>query len=252
MNETIQTQLNHRSIRAFKDQALTPEQLNTLYDVARHTSTSMFLQQMTILHLTDPVKRAAVREIGGQPYIGANGDLLIFVADLHRNQLIRHRAGNDDGRLHTLDVFLQAYEDATLAVQNVLTATESMGLGGVILGSINDDPKALIKALNLPPMTFPVLGLQIGVPDQSPQLKPRLPKEWMAFENDYPTDLDWDVMASYDQVVNTYYDLRNANQRIDTFTDQINGAKIATQPLLRDEIIEVLHAQGLALDLELQ
>ncbi|MCQ2569931.1 MAG: NADPH-dependent oxidoreductase, partial [Limosilactobacillus sp.] len=40
MNETIQTQLNHRSIRAFKDQALTPEQLNTLYDVARHTSTS--------------------------------------------------------------------------------------------------------------------------------------------------------------------------------------------------------------------
>lgn len=32
-NETIDTQLNHRSIRKFKDQTLTKEQLETLYSV---------------------------------------------------------------------------------------------------------------------------------------------------------------------------------------------------------------------------
>ena len=62
-NFTTDHQVNHRSIRQFKDQSLTAEQLTTLYEAARHTSSSMFLQQFSILHLTDPKKRAAVREI---------------------------------------------------------------------------------------------------------------------------------------------------------------------------------------------
>lgn len=50
MNETIKTQLNHRTIRAFKNQELTDEQKKTLEEVARHTSTSMFLQQFSMMH----------------------------------------------------------------------------------------------------------------------------------------------------------------------------------------------------------
>ena len=91
-NSTIDHQLNHRSIRAFKPQPLTKEQLTTLYEAARHTSTSMFMQQFSILHLTDEKKRAAVRQLGNQPYIGQNGDLLIFLVDLYRNQKIRQAA----------------------------------------------------------------------------------------------------------------------------------------------------------------
>lgn len=250
-NETIKHQLNHRSIRQFKPVSMTEEQLTTLYEVARQTSTSMFMQQMTVLHVTDPKKQAAVREICHQPYVGDNGDLLIFVADLYRNHVIRQQAGNDDGRLHTTDIFMQAVEDTVLATQNVLNATESMGLGGVVLGSFNNDPKKLIEVLGLPKMTFPVLGLQIGIPDQEPQLKPRLPLALMAFENDYPSELPLDLMPDYDRVVNTYYDLRNANQRVDTFTNQINSDKLNQQPSKRDEIVAALHDQELALDLNI-
>ena len=81
-NSTIDHQLNHRSIRAFKPQALSKEQLTTLYEAARHTSSSMFMQQFSILHITDEKKRAAVRQLGKQPYIGQNGELLIFLVDL--------------------------------------------------------------------------------------------------------------------------------------------------------------------------
>ena len=35
MNETIQTQLNHRTIRAFKDQPLTKEEVDLLVEVAQ-------------------------------------------------------------------------------------------------------------------------------------------------------------------------------------------------------------------------
>ena len=121
-NQTTDLIANHRSIRAFKPQALTEDQLTTLYTAASHTSSSMFMQQFSILHVTDEQKRAAVREIANQPYVGKDGDLLIFIADLHRNQQIRQQLGLDDGRLHTTDILFQAVEDTVLAFKNFVTA----------------------------------------------------------------------------------------------------------------------------------
>lgn len=249
-NSTIDTQLNHRSIRAFKDQPLTDEQLTTLYKVASQTSSSRFLQQFSILHLTDEKKRAAVREISDQPYVGANGDLFIFIADLYRNQQLRHDLGQDDGTLHTFDEYAQAVEDTVLAVQNMVIGAESMGLGAVILGSIKNDPAKLIQVLNLPKMTFPILGVQVGVPDQKPQLKPRLPLDKLVFENDYPRDIKAADLKDYDDVVSTYYDLRDANRRIDSFTKQVAGAKLSATDHHRDQIFQAIHDQGLALDMK--
>lgn len=245
---TVQEQIErHRSIRKFKDQPLTEAQLTKLYQAARHTSSSMFLQQFSILHLTDEKKRAGVRAVSGQPYVGANGDLLIFLADLRRNQQIRRQRGEDDGRLHTTDVFFQAVEDTVLAVQNTLTAAEGIGLGGVILGSVNDDPAQLVKVLDLPQMTMPILGLQVGVPDQSPQLKPRLPLRHLVFENRYQ-DLKVADLRDYDAVVTTYYDLRDANRRLDSFTKQITGKKLNDHATKRDQLAKTIQAQGLCLD----
>ena len=204
---------------------------------------------MTIIRVTDPQKRTAIRAVSTQPYVGAEGELLMFITDLHRNELIRHHQGNlDDRRIEKTEMFLQAYEDTVLAVQNVLNAAESMGLGGVILGSIQNEPAKIIKTLHLPKHTFPTLGLQLGVPDQKPQLKPRLPLDKIVFENEYQ-DIDPASLKDYDQIVNTYYDLRDANRRIDTFTDQVNGPKLNGTPQVRDQIAQVLHDQKLCLDL---
>lgn len=247
-NTTIDHQLHHRSIRAFKDQTLTQEELETLYTVASRTSTSNFLQQFSVIHVTDPATREAIRHISKQNYVGSNGDLFIFVADLNRNQQIRRQSGKNDGRLHTTEMFNQAAEDATLACQNMLVAAESMGLGGVILGSIKNDPAKLVQVLHLPQMTMPWLGLQVGYPDQDPQLKPRLPLNLVAFEDHYPQSFPLAKFKDYDQQVTTYYDLRNANQRIDSFTHQINGSKLDKVKTKRDDFVKVLHQQGLALD----
>jgi FMN reductase (NADPH) len=247
-NPIVDLITNHRSIRKFKDQPLSEEQLQTLYAAASQTSTSMFMQQFSILHVTDAKLRKDVQSISGQPYVGANGELFVFVVDLYRNQQIRRQLGKDDGRLHTTDIFFQAVEDTVLALQNFLTAAESLGLGGVILGSIKDDPAELVRVLDMPKMTLPLLGLQVGVPDQEPQLKPRLPKEQIAFENHYPTDFKVDNLHEYDEVVTTYYDLREANRRIDSFTKQISGVKLAVHDTSRDKLAATIQSQGLALD----
>ncbi len=250
-NATIDQQVNHRSIRKFKDQQLTEEQLTTLYTVFQHTATSLFMQNATLLHITDETKRAKIRELCGQKYVGAQGDLFIFVVDLYRNQQIRQQLGKDDGRLHTTDIFFQGLDDTLLAWQNVANAVESMGLGYVPLGTINDHPLAMLDVLDLPKLTFPALGMQVGVPDQEPQLKPRLPLDFTTFENYYPRDFTVDKLKDYDQVVTTYYDLRDTNKRIDSFTKQITGEKLNTKAIDRDELPELLHKQELCLDWKL-
>lgn len=73
MNETIQTQLNHRSIRAFKEQALTKEEVELLVDVAGHTATSKFMQAYSMISITDPTLKAAFAAISNQPYVEKMG-----------------------------------------------------------------------------------------------------------------------------------------------------------------------------------
>ncbi|WP_276804154.1 NADPH-dependent oxidoreductase [Lactobacillus hominis] len=247
-NSTIDSQTNHKSIRKFKDQVLTKEQLETLYTVFRHTPTSMFMQNATLLHITDEAKKKKIQKLCNQKYVGAQGDLFIFVVDLYRNYQIRKQLGKDDGRVHTTDIFFQAVEDTMLAVQNVANAVESMGLGYVDLGTVNDHPLEMLKTLDLPKLTFPILGLQVGVIDQSPQLKPRLPLKFTCFENEYNKDFDVNDLKDYDQVVTTYYDLRDSNRRIDSFTKQITGAKLDNHQTDRDQLPQELHQQELCLD----
>lgn len=247
-NYTIDKQVNHRSIRKFKNQTLSKEQLTTLYEVFRQTPTSMFMQEASLLHITDEAKKKHIQELCGQKYVGAEGDLFIFIIDLYRNQQIRKQLGKDDGRVHTTDIFFQAMEDTILAFQNVANAVESMDLGYVPLGTINDHPLKMLKELDLPKLTFPVLGMQVGISDQKPQLKPRLPLEFTTFENEYPKDFDVKKLKDYDQVVTTYYDLRDTNRRIDSFTKQITGAKLDNHETDRDQLHRELHQQGLCLD----
>lgn len=60
-NFTIDKQLNHRSIRKFKDQTLSKDQLETLYKVFSQTPTSMFMQNATLIHITDEKKKLKFR-----------------------------------------------------------------------------------------------------------------------------------------------------------------------------------------------
>ena len=94
-NETIASQLAHRTIRAYKDQPLTEEEVTTLMDVARHTATSSFLQSCTVLHITDPKVRETIGAASGQPYVGGTkGDLFIFVDGIKYNTEATNGAGD--------------------------------------------------------------------------------------------------------------------------------------------------------------
>lgn len=220
MNDTIKTQLEHRSIRKFEDTPISDEVVETLINVAQRTSTSSFMQAYSIIRVKDESLKQKIAAIAKQKYVGEAQLLLIFLSDMNRNASIAKAQGVTPTNIESFDRFFSSATDAILAAQNVMVALESLGLGGVFLGSILNDAQELIKLLKLPDYVVPVLGLAIGYADQSPQLKPRLPKEFVYMEDTY-TLPDISRLSEYDAIVQEYYDLRDANRRIDAFTTQV-------------------------------
>ncbi|WP_276652690.1 NADPH-dependent oxidoreductase [Corynebacterium vitaeruminis] len=247
-NPTIDQQLRHRTIRQYQDKPLPAEVLDTLLTVARHGATSSFFQHFSIIHVTDPAVREQMYLSSGQPYVGGTkADLFVFVIDLHRNAEIRRAAGKDLEPLTRTGVFFQGYQDTMIAAQNMVVAAESMGLGTTYLGSLTNDVERVIEALKLPDYTFPAVGMLVGYPDQTPQFKPRLPRALTVGENAYPELGEHaEELAAYDQTVQEYYDLRDANNRVDSFSNQVAN-NLGKGPFVESDVRAVLHRQGLCL-----
>lgn len=248
MTPTIKQQLNHKSIRQFTSQELTATEVNLLVNVAQHAPTSNFRQAYSIISITDEKLKKELAVLGEQSYIAEAGHLFVFVVDQRRNTLIAEAKGVKAKVQGSAERFLSVFSDALIAAQNVAIAAESLGMGSVFLGSILNDNAKLSKLLGLPKYVFPAVGLAVGWPNQEPQLKPRLPREVIHMENTYQ-DLEnpLKTLEEYDSVVHDYYDLRDINNRIDTFTNQIAksmGESVASRAnTLRD-----LQQQGFFLD----
>ncbi|WP_390407298.1 nitroreductase family protein [Lacticaseibacillus jixiensis] len=232
--------LSHRSIRRFKNE---PVPVATLEKVAQATSSSEFLQSFTMIQVKDLALREQIAAISGSgDFIKGPGALFIFVVDTHRDIQLTPK-GADVANFSNWNAFLAGVFDATLAVQNTLLAAESQGLGGVILGSILNDPQQMIDLLHLPDHTFPLLGLAIGVPDQDPEAKPRLPKAAVFGVDGYP---EAGGLQDYDTTLGAYYAHRSGNPRQETFTSLV-VRHLTQDQHHRNEIGAILRRQGFIL-----
>ena len=240
----FEKQLNHVTIREFKNEPVDPELVEILKDVANHTATSTGMQSYSIIRIVDEKKKKALAEIGGQDYIARAPELWVFIVDVYRNSRIAHQQGFELDAEADSDRFFQGFTDAVLAAQNVTNAIEAAGLGAVYLGSILNDARAVIELLDLPKLTFPVFGLGFGHPDQAPQLKPRMPMELKCFTDSYVIcDNYMEAIADYDEEMQTYYDLRDASRRVDSFSKQV-VARLKGATKNRAALAEIAEEQG--------
>lgn len=244
INTMIEKQLQHRTIREFKNMDLPREIVDTLMEVARRTATSNGLQAYSIIRITDPSIKKQLAEVCNQEYVARAPELWVFIVDQFRNNSIVKEKGSETRNAADMDKFFQGFTDACIAAQNVVNAAEAMDLGTVYFGSILNDPAKTCKILNLPKLTFPVVGLGLGYPNQNPQLKPRFENRLRVFENSYKIfDNYLDEIKDYDEEMTTYYDLRDANRRVDSFSDQVVD-KLAISLPKRREMLKVIRQQG--------
>ncbi|NPD30471.1 NADPH-dependent oxidoreductase [Eggerthellaceae bacterium zg-1084] len=248
MNFTIDHQLAHRSVRAFQNRPLSDDELGTLLAVARQTATSMGMQCSGIVRVTDQALKDRLAAIGCQKSLALTPEVWVFIVDTARNRAILDERAASSAVPESLGAFLDGFTDACLMAQNVVNAAESMGLGTVYYGCINCDAQAVIDALKLPALTFPVVGLGIGHPAQDPAKKPRMPMELRVSENAYERPESWsEALKGYDAEVAAYYGTRNEGRDRETFTSQV----VAMQSDFwgkRSEVAQVIARQGFGSD----
>lgn len=186
------------------------------------TPTALGLQQVSIIRVREQKIRDEIAKICSQDYVAKSSELFIFLVDVYRNYRIAEATSGEEIKKNTFaNEFVFGMQDAMLMAQNVSTLVESLDMGGVFLGSILNNTDKLIELLELPKLTFPVIGYAFGYPDQAPTLKPRMKSELRVFENKYKIQEDYKAcMEEHDKAMSSYYDLRDTTKTLDTFSKQ--------------------------------
>ncbi|CRZ20201.1 oxygen-insensitive NADPH nitroreductase [Kingella kingae] len=240
---TLETAFAHRSIRKFSDEPISAEMFDAIIQAGQMASTSSFMQAVSIVRVTDRAIRAQIREVCANAYQGKLGhhyvencaEFLVFCVDTARHtQLV------PDAQIEWTEVLLTGAVDVGIFSQNVLLAAESLGLGGVFIGSLRNDMTTISKLLDLPHGVMPMVGMCLGHPAQEPVQRPRLPVTVVVSENRYrPASAD--ELAQYDEVVHQYY-LTRSNMDL-TWSQQI-AANLRGE--VRPNALAYLQSQGFA------
>ena len=206
MNETIRIQHQHRSIRSYTNEAVSDDMLNAIIQSAHSAPTSMNAQEISLVVVREDARRAKISEIaGGQPWIVQAPVFIVIVIDFHKTDLGVRKAGQTQLIHESMEGFGVAAVDAGIALGTMITAAESLGLGIVPIGGIRRNPQAMIDLLELPPLTFPLLGMCLGHIANDVLPKPRM--NINAFRHDEHYDASGYAAAidAYDSTLMDYW-----------------------------------------------
>jgi nitroreductase len=176
-NPVIDTLLKRKSIRSFKPDPPSQEELET---IVRAGQQAPFAYQLGSLLLS--------RDSQKNPW---NAPLFFIICvDAHRFELIMQQRGWQIA-CNDLSLLLLGIQDAALMAENMVIAAESLGLGSCFLGGVPFEAEEIIRDYGLPSRVFPLVGLGMGYPASptmanNPPTRPRYPLEFCLFEDRYP------------------------------------------------------------------
>jgi nitroreductase len=189
-NAVVDCLLNHRSIRRFKRRPLEPETLDLLLQAGVRAATAGNLQQYSLIVVDDREKKRALwdHDMVDVP------EMIISVVDQYR---MKRWVELNDAPFYfdqAINLFI-GYWDAIVALHNVVVAAEGLGLGAVYVGMILSADLAAV--LGTPEYVFPAGMALVGYPDESPELRPRLPLEAVVHRNSYHIPTDDEVLEFF-------------------------------------------------------
>lgn len=238
--KTIEQMMDHQSIRKFTKQAIPQEMINRCIMAGQAAASSSFVQVTSVIQVNSKTSRTALAAAaGGQSYVETAAVFLVFCADLQRNQQICLGQKQQMPTGFTEQTLI-ACVDTALFAQNVLLAAQSLGLGGVFIGGLRNQPETVTRLLKLPTQVFPIFGLCLGYPDQNPGPKPRLPLSMVLHQDQYAKDNLTDL-AGYDTQVSNYYQQRSQGKINLSFSQHIIKTVVKEA---RPHMLPYLHTQG--------
>jgi FMN reductase (NADPH) len=246
MNETVRSITRHRSIRHYRDEPVGEDIVDAILASAQAAPTSSHKQAFSVIRVRDAeVRRQLAVVADDQEWVEEAPLFLLWCADLHRIRVVLDAVGAPMVA-DNVEEFIVATVDTTLAAAHAFVAAESLGLGGVLIGGIRDDPATVTRLLGLPSLVYPIYGMCLGWPAEDPWLKPRLPRSVVVHEDRYQADEALLAgIAPYDALVAEYYLEREGSRRRTTWTSEmVRKFAEAQRPHLR----AYLDAQGFRFD----
>ena len=223
MNEVIKLLNNHRSIRNYKSDAVSDEDLDLIVGASQAAPSSINGQQVTIISVKNAEKKKRLSElVGDQVYVDKAPVFLIFCADFYRAKLAAEITGEKLVITESEEAKLVGAVDVGLALSNAIAAAESLGLGIVPIGGVRKEAEAVAELLELPEFVFPMVGLVIGHPAEESEVKPRFPRDVVYHKEVYNKDLKSKI-KEYDKTIKEHM-IKATNGKLNkTWSEEISG-----------------------------
>jgi FMN reductase (NADPH) len=233
----------HRSVRKYLPIPVENAQLETIIEAAQAASTSSDTQAYTVVAVRDKVKRSQLAQFTRNAYVAECGVFLIWCADFNRVQIAVEEHQMSQLANDATSQLLVSSVDTALAAQNAIIAAESLGLGGVFIGGIRNQPREVAELLKLPRLVYPLFGMCLGVPAAYPPPRPRLPLKAILHYEEYNQDQTRESIHQYDEIMHRYYQARSDKKKT-TWTKEMS--RYYSQPI-QPEVPVFLHDQGFKL-----
>lgn len=241
--------LDHRSVRRFRPDPVTDEQLRTLVAAAQSAPTSSNLNAWSVVAVTDAAMRERLAKLAGdQSQIREAPLQLVWLADLSMLKRLSELKQHPVVGLDYLEMFLVGAIDATLAAQNASVAAQSIGLSTVYIGAMRNHMDEVAELLDLPPLVAPVFGMCVGTADLSrpTSIKPRPPQSVVLHRERYSLPAAMEGLQRYEKTMEAFY--RSQDMKAESWILR-SIKRVATPEALtgRDRLRQMLQRLGFGL-----
>ncbi|MGB5764659.1 MAG: oxygen-insensitive NADPH nitroreductase, partial [Sedimenticolaceae bacterium] len=101
-------------------------------------------------------------------------------------------------------------------------------------------PQVVVDQLALPALVTPLFGMCLGWPNESNEVKPRMPVGFVLHQDSYQ-EVSSERIALYDEKMAAYYASRGSNIKL---SDWSNAVATAMQGKKREHMLDFLHSRG--------
>lgn len=215
MNPIIKQLSERKSIRQFTGEFVKDEDLELIIKTAQRCPTSINGQQISLIYTRDKEKIKQIAQLcGGQEQIATADVFITICVDFNRTIFAVEQTGEKHQIDKSAEGVLVGAVDAGIMLNAIQITAESLGYGTTAIGAVRNEPAKMIELLNLPLKTFPIVGTTIGVPTleaKNAPLKPRIPLESFAFEDNYDNKKVKDGVLVYEKQMKKFREDNNMN-----------------------------------------
>lgn len=206
MNETLLLLSKRRSVRAYQDRPISPDDKLAIQEATLRAPTGGNMAPYSIIDVQNQGIKDKLAELcDHQPMIAKAPMVWVYVVDWQKwyDWFVLDHCDQKSGipmRKPDLGNLAIALQDTLIAAQNSVVAAESLDIGSCYIGDIIENGEQVQKLLDLPPYTMPACMLIFGykpVHDRELPLSERCPVEDMFMTDTYHHRSLAEIQAAY-------------------------------------------------------